>query len=135
VPSCCPPRVGIIKANDARWVQTLKVYTNSEYRLSGCIKTDNVAHNLDSVDAGANLSLLGGWTRSTGVMGTNDWTCVDLQFNTGGDNQITAAARLGMYVGTTTGTAWFDDLRLEQLSAPPVSGTSNKVYLPLIVSR
>ena len=42
-------------ANDARWIQTLTVLPNSDYRLSGWIKTENVAHSQEARDAGANF--------------------------------------------------------------------------------
>ena len=56
--------------NDARWIQTVDVEPNKLYYLSGWIKTDNVGHTAESVDAGANLSLYGTWTHSAGVFGT-----------------------------------------------------------------
>jgi hypothetical protein len=120
--------------NDARWIQTVTVQPFTDYRLSGWIKTENVAHTAESVDAGANLSLYDTWTHSTGLFGTNDWTFVSLLFNSGSNIQVTVAARLGYWSGTTTGTAWFDDLRLELLHTPTTyiqnpgfeSGTSNQ---------
>ena len=45
--------------NDARWIQTVDVEPNKLYFLSGWIKTENVGHTSESVDAGANLSLFG----------------------------------------------------------------------------
>jgi hypothetical protein len=106
-------------ANDARWIQTVYVQPNSDYRLSGWIMTDNVAHSSDGVDAGANLSLLNDtFTFTSPLFGNNPWTFVSLDFNSGASTQVTIGARLGMYSGTTTGLAWFDDLKLELLSAP-----------------
>jgi hypothetical protein len=104
--------------NDARWVQSITVQPNTDYRLSGWIKTSNVAHTQESVDAGANLSLYGTYTYSVGLFGTSDWTYVTLLFNSGSSTQFTVAARLGYWYGTTTGTAWFDELRLEVLNTP-----------------
>lgn len=106
-------------ANDARWTQIVNVQPNSVYKLSGWIKTDNVSHSGQAGDNGANLSTMGDvLTNSTGLFGTNDWTNVSYTFNTGTANQITVGARVGTYSGTTTGTAWFDNLDLELLSAP-----------------
>jgi len=111
-------------ANDARWIQTVYVQQNSNYRLSGWVKTDNVAHiSGDSWDdAGANLSIIDGSGNhiysSPKLFGSNPWTYVTLELNTGSHSQIDVASRLGMYSGTTTGIAWFDDLRLELLSSP-----------------
>ena len=81
----------------------------------------NVANTAESVDAGANLSIIGGYTRSAGIFGTTGWRYASLVFNSGSNTQVTVAARLGMYSGTTTGTAWFDDLRLEPLNLVVVS--------------
>ena len=105
-------------ANDARWIQTIYVQPNSNYQLSGWIKTQDVAHSLDSVDAGATLSVMGGFEHTQGLFGTNDWTYVSLPFKTGSRTQIDVGGRIGMYSGTTTGTAWFDDMKLELLSVP-----------------
>jgi hypothetical protein len=101
--------------NDTRWIQTVDVELNKLYYLSGWIKTDNVQHADGPEVAGANLSLYGGWTRSTGVFGTRDWTRKDFLFNSENDTPVTIGARLGAWGGTTIGTAWFDDLRLEQI--------------------
>lgn len=101
--------------NDARWIQTVDIEPNKLYFLSGWIKTDNVGHTAESVDAGANLSLYGTWTHSAGVFGTRDWTRNGILFNSGSDIQVTVGARLGYWAGTTTGTAWFDDLELKPI--------------------
>ena len=101
--------------NDARWVQTVSVQPNAKYRLSGWTKTQDVATN---GDRGANLSILGGFTSTNKLYGTNDWTFVSVDFDTGSVTSLQVAARLGMYSGDTTGTAWFDDLKLELLSTP-----------------
>ena len=101
--------------NDVSWRQTVEVEPNKAYFLSGWIKTDNVQHVDGAEQAGANLSLYGGWTRSAGVFGTEDWTRNGFLFNSASDNQVTIAARLGAWGGTTIGTAWFDNLRLEQI--------------------
>ncbi len=101
--------------NDARWIQTVDVEPNKTYFLSGWIKTDNVQHVDGPQVAGANLSLYGDWRRSKGVFGTQDWTRRGFLFNSAGDHQLTIAARLGAWGGTTIGTAWFDDLQLKQI--------------------
>jgi len=98
---------------DGRWEQTVMVQPHTEYLLSGWIKTENVGHTDQLVDAGANLSLYGTWTFTPGLFGTHDWTYVNLPFNSGSSSQVTIAARLGYWAGGTTGTAWFDDLRLQ----------------------
>ncbi len=103
--------------NDARWIQTVTVQPDTNYLLSGWIKTENVAHSIEAVDAGANLSILGTWTHTDGLIGTHDWTYVSMVFNSGPDTEIMIAPRLGYWSGTTTGTAWFDDLQLRRIDA------------------
>lgn len=111
-------KISSTEPNDARWTQTVDVIPGVEYRLSGCIKTENVTHTVESEDAGANLSVMEFWGRSAGLIGTHDWTCVEHLFNSDSASQLTVAARLGYYSGTTNGTAWFDDLRLELAGTP-----------------
>ena len=107
--------------NDSRWIQMVPVQPNTNYLLSGYIKTRDVAHTSDPVDAGANLSVegasMGTWHKSNGIFETKDWTYISLVFNTADDTQVKVAARLGYYSGTCTGTAWFDNLRLRKISA------------------
>jgi hypothetical protein len=98
--------------NDARWVQTVSVQPNTIYQVSGWIKTENVAR---TEDRGANLSLLGTWSSSVDLFGTNDWTYVSFNFNSRERTEVTIAARLGFSSGMTTGIAWFDDLELAPL--------------------
>jgi regulation of enolase protein 1 (concanavalin A-like superfamily) len=101
--------------NDARWIQTVSLQPYTNYRLSGRIKTEGVAHADGSVVAGANLGLYGTWEHTTGLFGTNDWTTVSMQFNSGSNTSVTIACRLGYWSGTATGTMWCDDIRLEPI--------------------
>ena len=96
----------------------MTVQPNADYVLSGWIKANNVAHSLDAVDAGANLSILGGFTRTAPIFGTTDWTFANVRFNSGSARSVTVAARVGMYAGTTTGTAWLDDINLAPVAGP-----------------
>lgn len=100
-------RITSATANDAWFSQEVIVEPDTPYMLTGWIKTENV-----SSGAGANLSLVGTWIHSAGRFGTTDWTRVSLSFNSGPSNRITIGARLGYWAGVSTGTAWFDDLRL-----------------------
>jgi hypothetical protein len=121
--------------NDARWVQTVQVQPFTQYRLSGWVKTSGVAHTLEATDAGANLSFYGTWTHSVGVFGTNDWTYQSVLLTTGAETQLTVGARLGYWSGTTTGTAWFDDLRLEATSATALDDLPRWNVLVLIYNQ
>jgi hypothetical protein len=110
--------------NDARWFQVVSVQPDTDYRLSGWIKTGNVAHTSETMDAGANLSVDLG-IRTAALIGTNEWTNVSMTLNSGPASQIAIAARLGYWSGMTTGTAWFDELRLEPLTPSlPLTNTA-----------
>ncbi|GEM_PF-2814660 len=119
--------------DDARWIQEVNLQSGTNYELSGWIRTENVAHSLEASDNGANLSILGNsdyWYQfAGGFKGTNDWTYVSMIFNSRSNTSIVIAARLGFYWGTTTGTAWFDDIRLISLALP---SPNNSIYLPAI---
>ena len=100
-------RITSANANDAWLWQQVTVEPNTIYAFSGWIKTENVASGV-----GANLSLVGTWSHSEGIFGTQPWTRVTMMINTGSSTQLTIGARLGYWGGTSSGTAWFDDLRL-----------------------
>jgi hypothetical protein len=106
--------------NDARWVQTVPVEANTDYVLSGYIRTKDVEHSTEIVQAGANLSILddlpgtGFFTFSEPLFGNHGWTYRELRFNTGSNTQIRIALRVGMFAGTATGTAWFRSIKLNK---------------------
>ena len=104
-------RITAATPNDAWFWQEATVEANTVYLLTGWIKTENVSDG-----AGANLSLVGTWTHTQGLLGTNDWTRVSISFNSGSSTRITIGARLGYWAGTSSGTAWFDDLRLTAIT-------------------
>ena len=104
-------RIDSTNTNDAWFSQDVVVEPNTIYRLTGWIKTENV-----SGGAGANLSYIGTWSHTEGIFGSTPWTRVNLFINSGSSTLITIGARLGYWAGTSTGTAWFDDLRLTRVN-------------------
>lgn len=98
---------------DSRWVQEVIVKPRTLYRLSGWIKTRKVA----SEGAGASLQIDGMNIRSKVLSGDSDWQEVELDFKTGfGQNKIKILCRLGDFGATNTGTAYFDEVTLKELS-------------------
>jgi Gpi18-like mannosyltransferase/4-amino-4-deoxy-L-arabinose transferase-like glycosyltransferase len=96
--------------DDARFVQTVAVLPSSWYRVSAWIKTENV----DPAKTGAHLSVMGAMAAAGDVRGTTDWARVAIAVHTGPDqHELPLALRLGFYGATTTGRAWFDDVRIE----------------------
>ena len=100
-------RISSSSATDAYFYQHVNVEPETQYLLSGWIKTENVVSG-----TGANLSLIDTWFHSEGRFGTTDWTRVVLWFNSGPSTSVTIGARLGYSSNPSAGTAWFDDVRL-----------------------
>jgi len=120
-------RISDVNPTDSRWDQDVAVRPNTEYRLDGWIRTEDVRPGTEPMQFGANLSVLNTkdvtFDHSEPVLfGTHDWTYVSMQFNTEAATQVTVAARLGFFSGTASGTAWFDDIRLRPASCPTIPG-------------
>ncbi len=98
---------------DAGWQTSVPVVPFSRYRLTGWIKTENVEAGSGR---GALLNLHNIQPAQTqAVTGTHDWTEVEAEFDTGGNDVVQINCLLGGW-GLSTGTAWFDDIALELLS-------------------
>lgn len=99
--------------DDAHFTQTVSVQANTIYKLSCYIKTENV-----SGGAGANIALEDRTCYSTPVLGTTDWTMVELVGKTGsGQSKLKVGCRLGNFSSTSMGIAYFDDFKIEKLTS------------------
>jgi putative membrane-bound dehydrogenase-like protein len=103
---------------DGSWSMLAPVRPGAQYRLSGWIKTEAVARaSGNAIGALLNVHELndpkGGATQ--GVIGTHDWTRVEMTFASGTLSEVTINCLLGGW-GLCRGTAWFDDIRLEEIS-------------------
>ncbi len=95
---------------DAGWLATIPVKPSTEYRLSGWIKTQGVRGAM-----GALMNVHGmGQTVTQAIKGDQDWTEVEVTFNSGNRDSIQVNCLFGGW-GVSTGTAWFDDLSLQEL--------------------
>ncbi len=117
---------------DIGWYTVVAVEQMAKYRLSAWIKTENVA--ADSA-RGALLNLHDMQPIQTNALkGTNDWTKVEVVFETDGVEQVQINCLFGGW-GLATGKAWYDDLRLELLSKkewkPDVTIDAGKVAEPI----
>jgi len=101
---------------DLSWFVKVPVVPFSRYRLSGWIKTENVVcddgrgvllnvHNMQPV-------------RTRALDGTQDWSQVEIEFETGESDGLHINCLFGGW-GRATGTAWFDDLQLELIATTP----------------
>ncbi len=108
--------IGSEKGGDIGWAASVPVEPLARYRLSGWIKTENVQakngrgallniHNLQPVATRA-------------LTGTNDWTRVEVVFETEEQDAIQVNCLFGGW-GLATGKAWYDDVSLELLSRSP----------------
>ena len=110
-------------ADDAFFAQDVAVQPNTNYLLSGWVKTEGVTLVEKIRHVGANLSVLEFANKhSLSVTGDSEWSYLALQFNSGPLTKVQARARLGFTNSTCTGKAWFDDLCLiEDPWVPPSS--------------
>ncbi|PIQ84557.1 MAG: hypothetical protein COV75_01950, partial [Candidatus Omnitrophica bacterium CG11_big_fil_rev_8_21_14_0_20_63_9] len=109
--------------DDASWVQAVAVTPNTDYILSGWIRVQDVEPQqfVFANDVGANISspnLANAFPSTTWGTTGSLWVQRRLRFNTGSLSSLNIAARLGYFASLTTGTAWFDDLRLERAMTP-----------------
>lgn len=101
------------KGADAAWTTTVTVEPNSWYVLSGWIKTKDVRGATGALLNVQNMQTV----RTAAVSGTRDWTRVSTVFQA-------AVSRLEINClfggwGTSTGQAWYDDVSLATVEAPP----------------
>lgn len=97
---------------DYSWGIIVAVLPFSKYRLSGWIKTDSFDAKTGK---GALFNLHGISDAETAPLtGTNDWTKVQMEFDTEMNDVIHINCLFGGW-GSATGNAWYDDVKLELL--------------------
>lgn len=108
--------------NDARLRQTVRVTENTIYRVSCRIRTKNVGAD----KTGANISIEGRLETSRDLKGSiTDWEETELYIRTGqGVNSFVLTLGLGGYGNTNTGTASFDDVKMERVESIPAGASS-----------
>ena len=111
-------KIGSADGVDAWWFAIVPVKPYARYRLSGWIKTENVEAGTGR-GALFNLHGLGGM-ETKALTGTQDWTRVELVFDSGANDGVQVNCLLGGW-GRSTGTAWYDDIQLEELSVRTLS--------------
>ena len=113
-------RIDQPKPTDSSITQAVTLKPNTRYRLSGWIKTNNVVKPAIAKqrpgEEGASLTIQGGYEKTASVIGTRDWTHVALDFTTKDKTNLKLGPRLGHYGKLVSGTAWFADISLVELS-------------------
>ena len=110
------------KGADAGWYTDVPVKPNTEYRLSGWIKTQGVRgamgglFNVHGLDGGVTKAL----------QKKNDWTLLSIDFNSGGRRSVTINCLFGGW-GTSTGTAYYDDLSLQEIMFEPTTADTSVI--------
>ena len=110
-------RISSIEGSDAYFQTDVVVKPFAKYRLSGWIKTKNL---VPGKSHGALFNLDGLDVLTPAISGTRDWTRLEIVFDTGANDGVSVNCLFGGW-GRATGTAWFDDLALELISARKVS--------------
>ncbi|MGD0090401.1 MAG: hypothetical protein ABSE73_10825 [Planctomycetota bacterium] len=105
--------------------QLLPVEPRHKYFLKGWIKTQDVTSNHEQNDGGAHLRVKVGaqgvyFTKP--IYKTADWQEVSVEFATQDMHGVEIYTELGHYGNFTTGTAWFDDVKLEPLQTGEDAG-------------
>jgi alpha-N-arabinofuranosidase len=120
-----------ISAGGVSWLNKVLLKPYASYKLTGWIKTQNVPASNESA---ARFELRGVKVTSPSrrINGTQDWTSVEISFDTEGQDSAIIVATLGSRAPRTStgadaavdaGKAWFDDLGLELISARELKPT------------
>ena len=104
------------QSSDSGWAASIKVQRNTRYRLGGWIRTENVQ------GSGSMFNVHGVGHRTKAVRGTTGWAEYSVDFDSGSATEIVIHALYGGY-GGQTGTAWYDDIYLQETSESGLGGT------------
>ncbi len=111
------------QVNDARFLVDITVLPETYYKVTAKVKTQGVIS--PNKQAGANISSQYSYEYGGGFTGDNDWTEVTVYGRTSKNQKIANICfRLGFYSCDTSGTAWFDDIKIEQLSKLPAGASA-----------
>jgi len=124
---CCAQITSKEDGADVAWQSIVPLEEHTTYRLSGWVKTEKVQADRGR---GALLNIHGmEGIRTKALVGTRDWTYLEVYFNSIERKQVMVNCLLGGW-GTSSGKAWFDDIRLE-----PVSQRDEPIFLRLDLSK
>jgi len=110
-------RISSTSGADASFQMVVPVRPYAKYKLGGWVKTKDV---VPGTSKGALINLHGMDVLTPAVSGTQDWTRVEIAFDSGANDAVAVNCLFGGF-GRATGTAWWDDIALELLSARPIN--------------
>lgn len=118
--------------NDARYTCTVRVKPSSLYKLSAYV----LVESMEDTGNGANLGIEGIYAFSEGVFDTaGEWKSIEWYGETGeSQTELTFGVRVGGYSAESTGKAYFDDVRLEEVDALPKGVVASLWYRESAVS-
>jgi len=113
---------------DISWAIRAPVKPRTDYKLTGWIKTEKVEKVGRANGAMLNVHELQDPVRggTKALSGDNDWTQVQLNFNSGQMREVTINCLFGGW-GRATGTAWFDDIELTSAAGSELAGEVGRV--------
>ncbi len=96
-----------------RWMTKVVLKPWSKYRFTGWVKTENLTAAKGN---GAGFRFDAFSVDYPGLTGTNDWTKLEFEFETGNDDSSVLSCLMNVD-GNASGRVWFDDLGLELISS------------------
>jgi alpha-N-arabinofuranosidase len=105
------------RSTTGRWSTKVLLKPWSKYRFKGWIKTENI---VSEGGKGAGFRMDGLEADTIGFIGTNDWTQVNLEFETGNNDCVSLACLLDVK-SRAKGRAWFDDMSFEYISSEKIN--------------
>ncbi|HUS36696.1 MAG TPA: c-type cytochrome, partial [Verrucomicrobiae bacterium] len=116
------------EGGDLSWAARATVKPRTDYTLSAWVKTENVRRVGNARGALLNIHELQDPARGATkpVVGDNDWTKVELTFNSGDLTELTVNCLFGGW-GRAAGTAYFDDVELKPAAGSGMPGEVGRV--------
>ena len=102
--------------DDARFTREVAVEPATLYRLTCRVRTENVG----TTARGAGISVTGILDGSRDIKGNSGWQTVEFYGKTGADQRrITVTVGVGGYGSLNSGSAWFEDIKVEKAANVP----------------
>ncbi len=124
-------KIASTDGSDASWSVTVDVRPQTRYRLSGWVKTKDLAAG-SGKGALFNIHELQAEGLPRPVTGTSDWKRLEIEFSSGALSHVTVNCLYGGW-GRSKGEAWWDEVELVEVSGPSLPGRVGEIVT--IVTR